>query len=83
VAQGANATLNARTEPGANCTIAVYYKSGKSAAQGLGPKTADADGNVSWTWKVASNTTPGDWRIVVTASSNGQDVSQETYFTVT
>lgn len=38
--------------PCAKRTIAVHYKSRPSTAQGLEPKTADADGNVSWTWMV-------------------------------
>ena len=32
------------------------------------------------TWKVGSRTTPGDWKIVLTAAGVGQI---ETYFTVT
>jgi len=65
ISKGSNATLSAKTSPTASCTITVYYKSGASHAAGLGPKPADASGMVSWTWKVASNTTSGTWRIVV------------------
>jgi beta-lactamase superfamily II metal-dependent hydrolase len=82
IGQGYYATLWANTEPGAYCTITVYYLSGPSEAQGLYPKYADSNGNVSWTWKVGTRTTPGTWRIVVTASSGGETVSQTTYFTV-
>ena len=83
VAAGANATLVAKTEPGAYCTITVYYKSGPSSASGLTSKTAVGTGNVSWTWKVGTRTTPGSWEIVVTASFGGQTVSKSIYFTVT
>ena len=83
VSPGAYATLEARAPPRALCTIAVYYKSGRSTASGLGPKQADNNGYASWTWKVGTRTTPGSWRIVVTATYEGQTVSQETYFTVT
>jgi hypothetical protein len=82
VSPGHNATLVARTAPGANCDITVYYKSGPSTAQGLYPKTADSNGSVSWTWLVGTRTTPGSWRIVVTATLGGKTVSQTTYFTV-
>jgi len=82
IGQGYTATLKAETLPGAQCTIAVYYKSGKSTASGLYPKEADSQGNVSWSWKVGTRTTPGSWRIVVTASLDGETVSQTTYFTV-
>ncbi len=82
VAPGANATLVAKTTPGASCAITVYYKSGPSSASGLINKVADATGNVSWTWKVGTNTTPGNWRIVVTVTKDGQSVTKETTFTV-
>jgi competence protein ComEC len=78
VSQGANATLDAKTSPNASCAITVYYKSGPSKASGLGPKTADAGGLVSWTWKVGARTTLGSWRIEVTC--NG--VTKETTFMV-
>jgi competence protein ComEC len=79
---GGNATLTAKTAPGADCTITVYYKSGPSSASGLEPQTADADGMVSWTWKVGSRTTHGTWRIVVTATVDSQEYTQETSFAV-
>jgi hypothetical protein len=79
---GSDATLVAQTTPGAFCTITVYYKSGASTAQGLGLKTADSTGRVSWTWRVGTNTTPGDWLIVVKATYGGETVSEEIYFTV-
>jgi len=82
VSPGANATLVAKATPGAQCDITVYYKSGPSTAQGLYPKTVDTNGNISWTWKVGTRTTPGSWRIVVTASLGGKTVSQTTYFMV-
>ncbi len=82
VSKGGNAILTAQTAPGANCTITVYYKSGASKASGLAPKVADGSGVVSWTWKVASNTTAGTWRIVVTSNDGQTDSTQETTFTV-
>jgi hypothetical protein len=82
VSAGANATLRALTTPGASCDITVYYKSGPSTASGLYTKTADSDGYVSWTWKVGTNTTPGSWEIVVSASYDSQTASDTIYFTV-
>lgn len=79
--QGSHATLTAHTSPGANCTIAVYYSS-KSTAAGLEPKVADGAGNVSWTWKVGTRTTPGSYRIVVTAAVGGTTASDTVYFQV-
>ena len=82
IGKGYTATLQANTVPGAYCNITVYYKSGPSGASGLYPKEADSEGNVSWSWKVGTRTTPGSWRIVVTGSLGGETVSQTTYFTV-
>ncbi len=82
IGKGYTATLRAKTVPEAYCTITVYYKSGPSRASGLYSKTADGDGNVSWSWKVGTRTTPGSWRIVVTSSLDGETVSQTTSFTV-
>ena len=79
VSRGGSATAVVQASPGASCTIVVTYKSGPSSAQGLGPKQAGADGQVSWTWTVGSRTTPGDWPITVTCG--GQTI--ETSFTVT
>jgi len=82
IGKGYTATLQAKTVPGAYCTIVVYYKSGPSTAAGLYPKEADSEGNVSWSWKVGTRTTPGSWQIVVTASLDGETVSKTIYFTV-
>jgi hypothetical protein len=66
-AQGPDATLTARTAPGASCSIVINYKSGPSNARGLETKTGDVNGRVSWTWKVGPLTTPGSYRIDVIA----------------
>jgi len=66
VRRGATATVAARTTPGAQCSIVVRYKSGPSQAQGLGPKTAAANGDVSWSWMVGTRTTPGAWPVTIT-----------------
>jgi hypothetical protein len=66
VSPGAYATISVRTNPGASCSITVYYKSGPSKAQGLTPGAADDKGLCSWTWKVGPRTTPGTWSISVT-----------------
>jgi len=79
---GANASLTIRTAPSAPCTITVYYKSGASQAAGLGPQNANAEGLATWRWKVGTRTTPGLWRIVVTAAANGQRSTLEIPFEV-
>jgi micrococcal nuclease len=70
-----DAAIHVRTAPGANCHIAVLYKSGPSRAKGLGPKQSDARGDVGWQWRVGSNTTPGRWPIKVSCE-RGQDAAE-------
>lgn len=67
VSRGYYATLEAKTIPNILCEINVYYKSGKSEAFGLYPHDSDDEGYISWTWKVGTRTTPGRWKITVTA----------------
>ena len=48
-------------KPNTEYDINVYYSSGVSSAQGLENKTSDENGYVSWSWKVGTNTKPGDY----------------------
>ncbi|CAM3901138.1 hypothetical protein [Alicyclobacillus pomorum] len=72
VRHGANAYVTIKTSPGAWCSIAVYYKSGRSKAAGLTPKRATSAGIVTWTWMVGTRTTPGNWPVYITA--NGKTI---------
>ncbi len=65
VPHGGEGLVTIRTNPGTYCSITVIYRSGPSRAAGLGPQTAGQDGNITWTWKVGTRTTPGSWPIVV------------------
>ena len=65
---GSYATATIQTTSGARCSIDVEYKSGSSTAAGLGPKTAAANGVVTWRWKVGPKTTPGSWPVTVQCS---------------
>jgi hypothetical protein len=53
-----------------------------SSAQGLIPKAADADGNVTWTWRVGTRTTPGEWPIIIQAFKGDNEVIANTTFSV-
>jgi len=74
-ARNSYATLKAKMVIGCTASIEVDYKSGPSKAQGLESKKADANGNVSWTWRVGGRTTLGFWPITV--SCNGESVVTE------
>ena len=68
---GSNATLTAQVSGSRTaCSIAVYYKSGPSRAQGLYSKRT-VNGRVSWTWMVGTRTTPGRWPISVACGAAG------------
>ena len=82
ISAGGVASLTINTLPDARCTITVYYKSGPSQAAGLGPQTAGSNGNVTWSWKVGSRTSPGTWSITVTADLNGQSTAIQIPFEV-
>lgn len=61
---GSNATLTVTGTPGAVYCIEVWYKT-QSSAKGLEAKTADANGYVSWTWKVSPSVSAGTYTIYV------------------
>ena len=75
VNRGEYATVKYRGAANTKYTITVYYSSGASTADGLGTKTSDSSGNVSWTWKVGNKTKPGTYRIQVTGSGKTQTVN--------
>lgn len=68
-------TITVKGNPNTEYTISVKYKSGhESKANGLGKAMSDADGNVSWTWRIGSRTGLGKATFTV---SDG--VNHETY----
>jgi beta-lactamase superfamily II metal-dependent hydrolase len=82
VRQGDQATVNARSAPGATCTITVHYQSGPSKAKGLESRTPDPGGSVSWSWDVGPKTSLGSWPITVLCSQANETLTQETTFEV-
>jgi micrococcal nuclease len=71
---GQYASVTVKTKPGAQGAIEVDYNSGPSTAQGLYPKTADSNGNISWTWKVGTRTAPGTYPVIITV--NGSTITK-------
>jgi hypothetical protein len=70
VRAGSSARLVAEVSSPQTCSITVRYASGISNAKGLDP-VRSTHGQVSWSWIVASDTTPGRWPISVTCGSAG------------
>ncbi len=74
---GETATVWINAAPNTKYTIDVEYKSGKSKAEGLYPKTTDSNGYAEWSWEVGAGTTEGN--IVVTISGGGSSQSVNIY----
>ncbi|MBB6730972.1 hypothetical protein [Cohnella zeiphila] len=72
VTRGHDVTLTLKAAPGESVDLTVYYKSGESQAKHLGRATADGAGQISWTWHVSGNTTPGDWDWVAVSGSGAE-----------
>lgn len=66
VTPGSYATITIHAIPSTTADIEVDYKSGPSHAHGLVSETVGSNGEVSWTWKVGTRTTPGNWPVIIT-----------------
>ena len=82
VAKGDKATLTVHTAVGADCKIVVEYDSGPSQASGLVEKTADTNGDVSWSWTVGQTTKAGTYPITVMCFKAERQGTLETSFVV-
>lgn len=80
VARNSDATVSIHGLPNTDYYISVRYSSGTATADGLGTKTSDADGNVSWTWHIGGRTSL-DYDPVITVSGGGEEITAR--FTVT
>lgn len=78
VGQGEVASVEVRGEPNKEYSITVFYSSGPSTAAGLESKRSDANGCVSWSWRVGSRTRAGEYKIEIT----GENELLTLYFTV-
>ena len=78
VQAGAGASLVARTSPKASCNLSVTLPSGyQSHSTGLGPASADANGQVTWNWRTGSNTNPGTATATVVCGASQATASFE------
>ena len=74
VPRGQTATITVCGVPYTTYRIEVHYATTVSTAKGLEPKTANADGTVTWQWKVGTRTKSGSHRIVI-RGSNGESLT--------
>lgn len=66
-------TLTACGKPNTEYKLSVYYSSGASTADGLGKKTSDGNGNISWSWQIGGRTNPGNYRMTI--SGGGENIT--------
>lgn len=78
ISRNQTGTVTIQGEPNTNYSITVRYKSGPSEADGLEDKTSNANGMVSWSWKVGPRTSAGTYSITV----RGGGVSQTVDYTI-
>lgn len=84
VKQNSTARLNIKTLPNAQCSIKVTLPSGnQSTAKGLEMETADASGNITWSWKINWNTKPGTAIIDLGCSKDSQNFSKSLQMIIT
>lgn len=73
VQRGLYAYLTAQTTPGSTWDLEYMTPAGsKSTADGLGKKTADSNGVITWRWLIGGKTTPGIGRINIYATTAGR-----------
>lgn len=71
---GSTASVSIQGAPNTEYSIHVVYDSGESNAEGLEPKTSDANGYASWEWKVGVNTAKGEHTITVDGGGSSETV---------
>lgn len=74
VGRGEYAYIKIQDAPNTDYDCEVEYKSGMSTAQGLGVKQSDANGNVTWKWKVGSRTSL-DYTPTIYIDGGGDSIS--------
>ncbi len=76
VRRGAYASIQIQGVPNTDYTCEVEYKTTMSNADGLGKKRSDANGNVSWRWKVGPRTSL-DYMPTIYIDGGGDSISVE------
>lgn len=72
-----------QTQPQTVLSLTVHYCDG-STAKGLhGSATADASGTYTWSWPIRTSSCAGPATATVTATWNGQSLTQSDTFTIT
>lgn len=65
VQPGGYAFVEVKGAIGKQYTLLVFYDLTLKDTDGLGTKTADKDGKVSWEWRVKTNAPLGKWKVLI------------------
>jgi len=83
VKRGHLASASAHSGPHLRCTIKLVVGGHAISASGLGARTTNASGNVSWSWVVPSATRTGSWPVTVTCQSGSRSGKASRHMSVT
>ena len=75
VEAGSTASVTIQGAPNTEYNIDVFYSTKEAEADGLENKTSDADGYVTWEWKVGTNTAKGEHSISVRGGGSQEQVT--------
>lgn len=67
-------SVKIKGDPYTEYDITVTYSSGPSSASGLYPKESNADGYVTWIWKIGGRTNLGTYPITVSGGGSTETV---------
>jgi len=73
VQPGGYAVVEVKGMIGKEYTLSVTYDLSLVDTDGLGTKTADKDGKVSWEWKVKTDAPLGKWKVLI--SGDGKSIT--------
>jgi hypothetical protein len=79
IARKARATLTVVTAPFVDCTMVMNYTSRTRTFKG----TADAKGEISWTWNVEAGANPGSYPLIVTITTGSGEQARATFLMTT
>lgn len=82
VKPGENVSLTVRTNPEAECSIAVRYNNVSAVDSGLVTKIADEYGVVSWSWTISPSAATGKWPADATCKNKKHSAMVRGEFTI-
>ena len=83
VKRGHVVSASAHSAPHARCTIKLVVNGHRLNLGGMGARSTNGSGNVSWSWTVPSSTKTGSWPVTVTCQSGSRSGKATRHLQVT